>query len=167
MIRPLIAIDVGSGWAVVLVVGTFDCPVLVDAVRGSRWDGEKIVGAVKRWRRSKRGRRAAIWCEDTFTGPKWLRDVGRSQEAQIGFLQGMLGDVFERVPPVDGTEADIAWNAFGRPEQGRGNAGAHVRDALGIAWKALNRMGELPPGTLEEIRVERWLEGQGRSKVMR
>ncbi len=167
MIAPLIAIDIGWGWACVLAVGTFDCPALVDAVRGSRWDGEKIIETVRGWRGETRGRGARLWCEDTFSGPKHLRDVGRSQEAKIGFLQGMLGEVFERVPPVDGAEADIAWNAFGRPEIGKGSAGAHVRDGLGVAWKALNRMSELPRTTAEEVRVERWLEGQGRSRAAR
>ena len=142
MIIPLIAIDLGSRVAAVLVTGTFDCPVLLDGKRWSRWDAEEVVAQLKKWRRSKRARGARIWCEGTFSGPKWLRDVGRLQEAQAGFLQGMIGDVFERVPPVSATEAMIAWAAFGRPAEGAGDAGEHVRDALGTAWKALNRRGD-------------------------
>jgi len=145
-LSPIIAFDLGAACAAVLVTGTFDCPVLLDARRWSRWDAEKIIAQLRKWRRSKRGRGAVIWCEETFSGPKWLRDIGRSQEAEAGLLQGMIGDVFERVPPVSGVEADLAWNGFGRPALGQGDAGEHVRDALGIAWKALNRRN----GTAQE-----------------
>lgn len=141
--KPLIAIDLGVRPAAILAFGTFECPVLLDVKRWPQWDSEKIVAQVKRWRRSKRGKGARIYCEETFSGPKWLRDVGRAQEAQAGFLQGMLGDVFERVPPVSGIEANVAWEAFGRPAEGEGTAGEHVRDSCGIAWKALNRKGEV------------------------
>jgi hypothetical protein len=141
-LAPIIACDLGAECAAVLVTGTFNCPVLLDARRWSHWDPEKIVAQLRTWRRSKRGRDAKMWCEDTFSGPKWLRDVGRKQEAQAGLLQGIMGDVFERVPPVSAVEADLAWNAFGRPALGQGDAGEHVRDALGTAWKALNRRND-------------------------
>ena len=146
MIRPLIACDLGSRPALVLVTGTENCPKLLGARRFSRWDGEKIVGQIKEWVGLHPG--IVLWCEETFShGTKrrgYLRDVGRLQEHQAGYLEGILSGVCEvrRVPPVNDAEAQVAWIQFGRPEEGKGSAGEHVRDALGVGLKGLIRQGE-------------------------
>ena len=146
--KPLIGLDLGAKPTAVLAFGTFECPVLLDVKWWPRWDAEGIAAQLKRWRRSKRGKGARIYCEDTFSGPAWLRDVGRQQEAQAACLQGLMGDVFERVSPVNAIEASVGWQAFGRPEEGRGAAGEHARDAMGIALKGLIRQSEqtIPAG---------------------
>ena len=165
ILAPIIALDVGSACAAGLVAGTFDCPVLLEAKRWSRFDAEKVVAQLKRWRRG-RGRGAAIWCEGTFserrTKKRFLGDVGRKQEAQIGILQALMGEVFERVPPVNGTEAMVAWQAFGRPAIGEGDAGEHGRDMLGVALKALNRRNETAEQWMERVALNREFRPSGR-----
>ena len=71
----------------------------------------------------------------------YLRDVGRFQEGQAGFLTGALSGVCEvlRVPPVNGNEAQVAWIQFGRPEIGKGRKGEHYRDCMGVGLKGLIR----------------------------
>ena len=147
MIRPVIGFDLGYRPAAVVATGTDACPVLLATKRWSRWDSEKIVEQIKRWVRQYKG--ARLWCEETFTEKRRGRrhrvklDVGRVQEGQAGYLEGSLSGVCEvkRVPPVDDREAWIAWVQFGRPEEGKGSAGVHTRDALGVALKGLIRQG--------------------------
>ena len=141
MIEPLIAVDLGSRPAAGLITGTEQCPVLLDVRRFSRWESRLFVAVLEAWRLE--WPRAEVWCEQTFShrGRKrrYLRDVGRVQEGQAGFLSGMLGRDVLRVPPCSDAEARVAWAVFGRPEQGEGTAGEHVRDMLAVALKALIR----------------------------
>lgn len=148
MILPVIGFDLGYRPAAVVATGTDNCPVLLATKRWSRWDSEKIVSQIRAWVRKYKG--ARLWCEETFTERRqaWRYrvkiDVGRVQEGQAGYLEGSLSDVCEvlRVPPVIGTDAWIAWVQFGRPDEGKGSVGEHIRDALGVALKGLIRQGE-------------------------
>jgi len=146
MIYPLIGLDLGARPALVLATGTDECPVLLATRRFSRWNGEKIVGQIKEWVALHPG--IVLFCEETFTERRQGRhrvklDVGRKQEHQASYLEGILSGVCEvrRVPPVNGFEAQVAWIAFGRPEEGKGSVGEHSRDALGVALKGLIRQG--------------------------
>ena len=148
MIEPLIAVDLGSHPAAVLVMGTANVPVLMAARRFSgQGVAVKVLAQIEEWLARCPG--AVVYCEQTFTQRRqrkaFLRDVGRVQEAQAGFLEGALWGNTEvrRVPPCDGREADTAWLVFGRPEEGKGTKGEHLRDALAIALKALIRRSEL------------------------
>lgn len=144
--RIVVAIDLGARPAAVVAGGTDDCPVLLATKRWSRWDSEKIVAQLKAW--VKRYPGARVWCEETFShGTKrhgYLRDVGRVQEGQAGFIQGMLYGTCEvlRMPPVNGNEAQVAWIQFGRPDEGKGPKGEHLRDSCGIALKGLIRQND-------------------------
>lgn len=144
MIEPLIAIDLGARPACGLITGTEGRPVLIEARRFPRFEGGPFVGILEAW--LERWPRAEVWCEATFSqrGAKraYLADVGRLQEGQAGLIEGMLGRELLRVPPCSGTEAQLAWGIFGRPEEGRGPAGEHVRDMLAVGLKALIRRGE-------------------------
>ncbi len=144
-IRPVIGVDLGYRPAMVLATGTGDCPVLLAAKRWSRWDTVKICGQLSEWLERCPG--AAIWFEETFTERRRGKqhrvkiDVGRVQEGQAGYLMGWADGKCEvkRVPPVIGNDPQVAWIEFGRPAEGKGQAGEHLRDALGVALKALNR----------------------------
>lgn len=144
MIEPLIAIDLGARPACGLITGTEARPVLMEARRFSRFEGGPFVGVLEAW--LEEWPRAEVWCEETYSyrGRKraYLRDVGRVQEGQAGFIEGSLGRELRRVPPCWGTEPQVAWGIFGRPEEGRGAAGEHVRDMLAVGLKALIRRGE-------------------------
>lgn len=145
MIRPVIAIDLGARPSANVSTGTADCPVLLAARRWSRWDSAKIVGQIDEW--LERWPEADIWCEATFTEgreeKKYLRDVGRKQEAQASYLEGVYRTRAEvkRVPPCYGNEPAAAWIAFGRPLIRGKPANEHDKDALAVALKALIRQG--------------------------
>ena len=144
MIEPLIAIDLGSRPAAGLITGTEQCPVLLDLRRFASFRVDEVIGTLEGW--LKEWPRAEVWCEQTFSQrsekKRYLRDVGRVQEGQAGFIAGMLRRELRRVPPCSGTEADVAWAIFGRPEEGAGAKGEHVRDMLAVGLKGLIRRGE-------------------------
>lgn len=144
MIEPLIAIDLGARPAIGLITGTEQAPVLLRVRRFPRWDSRVIMGVIQEW--MQEWPRAQVWCESTFShGTKrkpWLRDVGRKQEAQAGYISGALGRDVERVPPCSAVEANIAWALFGWPEEGAWAKGEHVRDMLCVGLRALIRRGD-------------------------
>lgn len=146
MIHPIIAIDLGSRPAIVIVTGTAESPIFRAARRWWKWDSAEVLWHIRVWLHTYPD--AVVWCEETFShGTKrksYLRDVGRKQEHQAGYLEGALAGECEvlRVPPVSGAEAQAAWQVFGRPSEGEGAKGEHVRDSLGIALKALIRQAE-------------------------
>ena len=139
MIEPLIAIDLGSRPAAGLITGTEQCPVLLDLRRFASFRVDEVIGTLEGWLKE-------VWCEQTVSQRgrtrAYLRDVGRVQEGQAGFIAGMLRRELRRVPPCSGTEADVAWAIFGRPEEGAGAKGEHVRDMLAVGLKGLIRRGE-------------------------
>ena len=144
MIEPLIAIDLGVRPASGLITGTEARPVLIEARRFPRFEAGPFVGVLEGW--LEEWPRAEVWCEETYSqrGEErpWLRDVGRLQEGQAGFIGGMLGRELSRVSPCSDVEARVAWGIFGRPEEGAGAVGEHVRDMLAVALKALIRRAE-------------------------
>lgn len=145
MFDPIIAGDLGARPAFVVTTGTENAPVLLAVRRFSRWDAKAILATIDEW--LEQWPRATICVEATFTEKRWrkqyLADVGRKQEAQAGFLVGHYFGQVEvcRVPPCYGLEPWVAWVQFGRPEEGEGDAGEHVRDALAVALKKLIRQG--------------------------
>jgi hypothetical protein len=145
--RPILAIDLGAAPVLAAVMGTERAPILLEVRRFTRWDTEEITAAIAEIM-ERRGIRE-VYVEETFTWRgrqrRYLADVGRKQEAQAGFLEGWLfgrGEL-RRVSPVNDAEAYAAWCVFGRPEEAGGEAGRHLRDALGIGLKALIGQREL------------------------
>ena len=139
--RPLLAIDLGAAPALAAVIGTERSPVLLEVRRFPRWDTEQITRAIAEIM-ERRGIRE-VYVEQTFTWRqrrrRYLADVGRQQEAQAGFLEGWLfgrGEL-RRVAPCQAEDGYAAWDVFGRPEEGKGSGGEHVRDALATALKGL------------------------------
>jgi len=162
-LHSVIGFDLGTHPAAVVAAGTDECPVLLGSAVWDVWDSDVIVAQIEQWVERYEG--ARLWCEETFShGTKrkgWLRDVGRVQEGQAGYLEGALAGTCEvlRVPPVDGNDAQVAWIQFGRPAIGKGQKGEHVRDALGVALKGLIRQRTPAAHLPEEVKVKRYLEG--------
>ncbi len=149
ILAPIIAVDLGhAGCAAGLFGGTPTNPVLLEAVRRSRFD-DKIIAAVVGWQHRFEGEVIEVWCEGTFTGK--YRDVGRVQETQAVRLAEAAGQL-HRVFPVDAAEAHAAWQMCGRPAIGEGRRGEHARDLCGIGVKGLsrNRKGESYLWTTEQ-----------------
>jgi len=144
-VTPLLAVDLGSRPAFAVVIGTERVPVLLEMRRFSAWRTEEITEAIAEVM-ERRGIRL-VYVEQTFSaGTKrkpWLRDVGRKQEGQSGYLEGWLWGRGElrRVAPCGEHDAFIAWNVFGMPAEATGAAGEHLRDALAVGLKALIAQG--------------------------
>jgi hypothetical protein len=139
----LLAIDLGCRPALCVVSGTWRVPEFVCGERFSAWDTERITASLRALI-EEHGIRD-VYVEQTFTWKqqkrRYLADVGRVQESQAGFLKGWLCGLgigeLRRVTPVNHGQAYAAWYAFGSPEEGKGGKGEHLRDALGIALRAL------------------------------
>lgn len=151
---PIIAIDLGAAPALVVVGGDEKEPRLAALALFASWDTNAVLceidTAMQDW-----GCRD-VYVERTFTWRKktrrYLLDTGRKQEAQAGFLAGWLWGRGElhRVEPVSEAEAFAAWCVFGKPDAGKGAKGEHIRDALGIALKALIRQNDRAAVAAEE-----------------
>jgi hypothetical protein len=135
-LAPIIAVDLGVRPAAVVITGTPEAPVILQHARWPKWDG-RILAWVEEQLEAYPG--AMLFCEQTFSrGTKtkpYLRDTGRKQEQQAGFLAGYFRCEVHRVPPCSGNEAMAAWGILGRPDW----AGEHDKDALCISLKALSR----------------------------
>ena len=142
-----LAIDLGVVLHIAVVTGTSTNPVLLELAK-IEWRGPEHTAAVEDLIEEIIARRGVtvMSFEETFSaGTKrkgWLRDVGRAQEHQAGYLEGCFGRRVNvaRVPPVTAPEALVAWHQFGRPEWAAGRKGEHYRDALGVALKAMVRI---------------------------
>lgn len=141
----IIAIDLGKHPHLVAMSGTWKAPVLHEARRLGEWNPEEITATIKEMK-ALYGE-IVVCCERTFTWRetkrdkrRYHRDTGRQQESQAGAIEmlcSMIGVRFERVAPVNEGEAFVAWDAVGRPEEGKGCKGEHIRDAIGVGLKGL------------------------------
>jgi hypothetical protein len=132
-LAPVIAVDLGYAPAAVVVGGTWDCAFLLAARRFPRW-GPDLFAVLQEWR--ERWPDSEMWCESTFSGPRWNRDTGRLQESQVVELASTFGIVY-RTNALTGHDAFIGWDKLGRPALGEGPAGEHLRDACGVSCHAL------------------------------
>ncbi len=155
-LQVVIAVDLGTHPVVCCVLGTWDSPVLLEWRAFDAW-GPPVLAYID----DLIARRGAtvLAVEQTFSigsGPK--RDVGRQQESQAGFLEGMYGGRlrFERVSTVEDSDALIAWQKFGRPRNARGKrVPEHVRDCLGVGLRAINVLTDhRPPEVIAALNRE-------------
>jgi hypothetical protein len=124
-------------------MGTPDKPQLLNAVRWQKWDSQTILDFIDD--KLDLWPELVVYVEQTFShGTKrkgYLRDVGRLQENQAGYLEGALRMKCEvkRCPPVSAAEAFAAWQRLGEPEAGKGPAGEHLKDSAAVSLKGMAR----------------------------
>lgn len=135
ILAPIIAVDIGVKPAFVVVTGTKVLPILLGAFRFQHFD-MRFIESIRAQQAKFPG--AQVWIEEHFSGPKYLRDTGRKQADMATDLAGYVGLCYH-VPPVNHLEAMMGWDMLGRPPEGEGEVGREVRDACGIAMKALSR----------------------------
>jgi hypothetical protein len=147
LVEILLACDLGCVLHLCVVCGTSRVGKLLEAC-AIEWRGpehSQVVVAAIGGIIERRGV-TVLACEETFSAgtrqKPWLRDVGRVQEGQAGFLEGMFGGRvrFMRVPPCDATSALIGFHVFGRPEIAAGRKGEHYQDALAVGLKTICRL---------------------------
>ena len=145
----LLALDLGAAPAICVVDGTWREPVLLHSERFGRFD---MIALTQRMAdlMTQFGVRD-VYCERTFTEVRrkklYLANVGRKQAEQYGALvywAHTVGAEMHQVEPVKSGEAYAAWYAFGSPPEGKCAAGEHLRDACGVALRALMQRDEKP-----------------------
>jgi len=146
---PVIGVDLGP-FTICCAVGTWNAPILLRDPAG-KWElrkcGDMATACAYIDDLLERRGRCVLAVEQTFSaGTKkrpWLREVGRVQESQAGYLEGVYGYTgpveFVRVQPCIHIEGMVAWSAFGCPVLVGNTLGEHLRDALCVALKAINQ----------------------------
>ncbi len=130
MLSPCVGLDIGAAPAAVVAGGTWEAPFLLAARRWSRWSSE-VAAQLLAWRAQWPD--LTFWRELTFDA---RFHVGQTQAEKAADLAGEVGMVF-CTNPVESLEAWAAWDMLGRIALGDGAAGEHLRDAEGVAMKAI------------------------------
>lgn len=145
----IFAFDLGVHPVLISLTGAWRKPILLSACTFAAWDPDEITERLTCLRIEAQAAHSEhlVCVEQTFTWRetkkdkrRYHRDTGRQQESQAGAIEmlcHMVGLQFRRVSPVSSGEAYAAWDAAGRPVEGKGSKGEHIRDAIGVGVKGL------------------------------